>query len=111
MFILKKGHQPGVYVPLRALFLVLHVYMYYKIFRVHQIRCYQPGSHLPFYIGGIVQFVKSVSGQFLDFVHIVSVTMLIGKPSAVDYQLGNILFCGERIFPGLGTDMVFNNGS
>ena len=25
MFILKKGHQPGVYVPLRALFLVLHV--------------------------------------------------------------------------------------
>ena len=22
MFILKKGHQPGVYVPLRALFLV-----------------------------------------------------------------------------------------
>ena len=25
MFILKKGHQPGVYVPLRALFLVLYV--------------------------------------------------------------------------------------
>ena len=25
MFILKKGHQPGVYVPLRALFLVAHV--------------------------------------------------------------------------------------
>ena len=25
MFILKKGHQPGVYVPLRALFLVLLV--------------------------------------------------------------------------------------
>ena len=24
MFILKKGHQPGVYVPLRALFLVYH---------------------------------------------------------------------------------------
>ena len=24
MFILKKGHQPGVYVPLRALFLVFH---------------------------------------------------------------------------------------
>ena len=24
MFILKKGHQPGVYVPLRALFLVRH---------------------------------------------------------------------------------------
>ena len=33
MFILKKGHQPGVYVPLRALFLVKnapctkHVYL------------------------------------------------------------------------------------
>ena len=26
MFILKKGHQPGVYVPLRALFLVSHVF-------------------------------------------------------------------------------------
>ena len=25
MFILKKGHQPGVYVPLRALFLVYTV--------------------------------------------------------------------------------------
>ena len=25
MFILKKGHQPGVYVPLRALFLVIQV--------------------------------------------------------------------------------------
>ena len=25
MFILKTGHQPGVYVPLRALFLVIHV--------------------------------------------------------------------------------------
>ena len=25
MFILKKGHQPGVYVPLRALFLVIVV--------------------------------------------------------------------------------------
>ena len=25
MFILKKGHQPGVYVPLRALFLVIDI--------------------------------------------------------------------------------------
>ena len=25
MFILKKGHQPGVYVPLRALFLVFNL--------------------------------------------------------------------------------------
>ena len=28
MFILKKGHQPGVYVPLRALFLVLNTRYY-----------------------------------------------------------------------------------
>ena len=28
MFILKKGHQPGVYVPLRALFLVFDQLMY-----------------------------------------------------------------------------------
>ena len=29
MFILKKGHQPGVYVPLRALFLVNILYLMY----------------------------------------------------------------------------------
>ena len=28
MFILKKGHQPGVYVPLRALFLVHSTVLY-----------------------------------------------------------------------------------
>ena len=32
MFILKKGHQPGVYVPLRALFLV-----------VNMLRCFSSG--------------------------------------------------------------------
>ena len=31
MFILKTGHQPGVYVPLRALFLVLDVRESYRI--------------------------------------------------------------------------------
>ena len=35
MFILKKGHQPGVYVPLRALFLVLFSF----------IRLYVAGSY------------------------------------------------------------------
>ena len=30
MFILKKGHQPGVYVPLRALFLVYNKIGVYK---------------------------------------------------------------------------------
>ena len=34
MFILKKGHQPGVYVPLRALFLVCYVR--------HQMRLLMP---------------------------------------------------------------------
>ena len=34
MFILKKGHQPGVYVPLRALFLVVFpfVRLYVRLF-------------------------------------------------------------------------------
>ena len=31
MFILKKGHQPGVYVPLRALFLVLKMLLMAKM--------------------------------------------------------------------------------
>ena len=31
MFILKKGHQPGVYVPLRALFLVFVIMYMYKL--------------------------------------------------------------------------------
>ena len=29
MFILKKGHQPGVYVPLRALFLVFFIFTFF----------------------------------------------------------------------------------
>ena len=29
MFILKTGHQPGVYVPLRALFLVIKCFLLY----------------------------------------------------------------------------------
>ena len=32
MYILKKGHQPGVYVPLRALFLVLFMIQNLEIF-------------------------------------------------------------------------------
>ena len=31
MFILKKGHQPGVYVPLRALFLVVCCFCFPKL--------------------------------------------------------------------------------
>ena len=37
MFILKKGHQPGVYVPLRALFLVCYWFCH---FRCHIFRQY-----------------------------------------------------------------------
>ena len=32
MFILKKGHQPGVYVPLRALFLVCPLPTFFLLF-------------------------------------------------------------------------------
>ena len=41
MFILKKGHPPGVYVPLRALFLVNvvshlnHLLFYFSFSRLH----------------------------------------------------------------------------
>ena len=34
MFILKKGHQPGVYVPLRALFLVSNLLMSFLLQRL-----------------------------------------------------------------------------
>ena len=47
MFILKKGHQPGVYMPLRALFLVLFFCIlhssqfcqqaYYVLIQAHKI--------------------------------------------------------------------------
>ena len=48
MFILKKGHQPGVYVPLRALFLVIKTIgiqeinqcTAYKIYYL-QLKCHQ----------------------------------------------------------------------
>ena len=36
MFILKKGHQPGVYVPLRALFLVLKCSVLYPLYSTVQ---------------------------------------------------------------------------
>ena len=41
MFILKKGHQPGVYVPLRALFLVI-IRDYFAYFF---IKTYVVGAH------------------------------------------------------------------
>ena len=51
MFILKKGHQPGVYVPLRALFLVCHAAAQYApcrqitYLRVFQSRVIKFGSY------------------------------------------------------------------
>ena len=46
MFILKKGHQPGVYVPHRALFLVFHllsryVYMYIYMKQMMQLLSFE----------------------------------------------------------------------
>ena len=37
MFILKKGHQPGVYVPLRALFLVTYAKIRFSYNTAHFI--------------------------------------------------------------------------
>ena len=52
MLILKKGHQPGVYVPLRALFLVLsheclcmYLYLTFNGLRTSMDRYYAP--HMP----------------------------------------------------------------
>ena len=39
MFILKKGHQPGVYVPLRALFLVLLCHSLSLPYNYYAINC------------------------------------------------------------------------
>ena len=36
-----------------------YLILYCNNFRVHQIRCYHPGSHLPFYEGGIVFYSLS----------------------------------------------------
>ena len=44
MFIFKKGHQPGVYVPLRALFLVYFVEYIFKRSRSKKGSCI-PGKH------------------------------------------------------------------
>ena len=41
MFILKKGHQPGVYVPLRALFLVYICLWFYLMSRNFIVLCEQ----------------------------------------------------------------------
>ena len=46
MFILKKGHQPGVYVPLRALFLVNNITIGQRIFFANRCAFTAPGrSH------------------------------------------------------------------
>ena len=47
MFILKKGHQPGVYVPLRALFLVLEIRSSVGVLALpfRQTKSFQPSCH------------------------------------------------------------------
>ena len=47
MFLLKKGHQPGVYVPLRALFLVL--YMKYKKIAIWESRHVHANNKISYY--------------------------------------------------------------
>ena len=56
MFILKKGHQPGVYVPLRALFLVIIAPAYSRV-------RYRNSSFHP----SVSQFVRpSICQQFIS---------------------------------------------
>ena len=54
MFILKKGHQPGVYVPLRALFLVLYVLCFSR--PRYQVSVYRTISPLVFLFVYFFQF-------------------------------------------------------
>ena len=49
--------------------------------------------------------------MFLNLKFNVAVVKQVGKLSAVDYQLDEIFFSGERIFPCLITNMVFNEVS
>ena len=44
MFRLKKGHQPGVYVPLRALFLVFSDFLHYFDTSIVIIDCNPAGG-------------------------------------------------------------------
>ena len=53
MFILKKGHQPGVYVPLRALFLVCFIlFPFQRYYGVESL---------------FLIWINSVFGQHLEF--------------------------------------------
>ena len=54
MFILKTGHQPGVYVPLRALFLVSSIYMYAQGKKIMK----QSYSYFPTHIVANERFIK-----------------------------------------------------
>ena len=49
MFILKTGHQPGVYVPLRALFLVYIIFV--AIEQCSTKRCGSDQKHHDLFIG------------------------------------------------------------
>ena len=47
MFILKKGHQPGVYVPLRALFLVHFMFVRYYLVQFGLLSGHLLGNSCP----------------------------------------------------------------
>ena len=51
MFIIKKGHQPGVYVPLRALFLVFFVFFFLLRKSIYHCICTRTGLSLRFNCG------------------------------------------------------------
>ena len=55
MFILKKGHQPGVYVPLRALFLVFFKINFLKILSWIPSECQTVWTLIrPDYLSGLI---------------------------------------------------------
>ena len=49
--------------------------------------------------------------MLLNFQYNVTVVKQVGILSAVDYQLDEIFFCGERIFPCHISNMVFKKVS
>ena len=69
MFILKKGHQPGVYVPLRALFLGFNV-------SKHQIWGMEFSPFLFQFVSKRFETIESVNLEIFCLFHFVSVVLL-----------------------------------
>ena len=86
MFILKKGHQPGVYVPLRALFLVTNTCM---CITLHFCLKYD-SNFLAMMELGLLSTMYINPGIFLPFRTWGRGPLILGKNSARIYQNGKI---------------------